>query len=312
MSVMAVDFSEWTDAELLQKTRLSFTRLSKNIGVEVGGIDLSARLAKPSFELIRRAWLKHGVLVFRDQKLGPDQIIAFSARFGDLYRAPIMDNGRTFVEEYPELFVISNVMEKGERVGSLGARELAWHTDMSYLSSPPKASCLYAVEVPKSEGRTGFLNMYRAYTRLRPELKAQIRDIAIKHDTAYTLDGFLREGCGVTLDRVKAKGTFDVRILPGPWHPAVLTHPETERKVLFVGRRQNTCVQGMWPEESEALLDTIWKYINRIGRRAYHHEWQVGDLVMWDNRSVMLRRDMFPGSSRRILYRTQIQDSVPE
>jgi len=306
---MAADFSEWTDAELLQKTGLSFTPLSQNIGVEVSGIDLSTRLAKPSFELIRRAWLKHGVLVFRGQKLGPDEIIAFSARFGDLHRAPVMDNGRTFVEEYPELFVISNVMEKGERIGSLGARELAWHTDMSYLPSPPKASCLYAVEVPKGEGRTGFLNMYRAYTRLRSELKAQIKDISIKHDTAYTLDGYLREGCGVTLDRVKAKGTFDVRKLPGPWHPAVLIHPETARKALYLGRRQNTCVQGMWLEESEALLDTIWKYINRIGKRAYHHEWRVGDLVIWDNRSVMIRRDAFPGSSRRILYRTQIKDS---
>ncbi len=92
---MAADFSEWTDAELLRETGLLFTPLSKNIGVEVSGIDLSTRLAKPSFELIRRAWLKHGVLVFRGQKLGLNEIIAFSARFGDLHRAPVMDNGRT-------------------------------------------------------------------------------------------------------------------------------------------------------------------------------------------------------------------------
>lgn len=306
---MATDISEWTDAELLQKTRLSFTPLSKDIGAEVTGIDLSAKMDKPSFEIIRRAWLQYGALLFRGQKIGEEEIVAFSARFGDLYRAPVMDNGRTFVEGYPELFVISNVIEKGLRIGSLGARELGWHTEMSYLEAPPKANCVYAVEVPENAGRTGFLNMYDAYAKLRPELKTKIDAATLKHDTAYTLDGYLREGCGLTLDRVKAKGCFDVRMLPGPRHPAVWRHPETDRKVLYVGRRQNAYVEGMWLEESEALLDAIWKYINRIGRRAYQHEWRVGDLMVWDNRSVMVRREAFPGSCRRTLYRTQIQDS---
>lgn len=308
---MSVDLSVLSDEELLEKTGVQFTALTKDIGAEVTGVDLSAKIGKPTFEIIHRGWLKYGVLVFRGQKLDEENLVTFSGRFGELYNAPVMENGRAFVDGYPEVFVISNVIEKGVRIGSLGARELEWHTDMSYLDAPPKASCLYAREVPEGEGKTGFLNMYKVYDKLPAKLKNDVEKLTIKHDSVYTLDGYLREGSGRTLEHVKAQGCFDVLKLPGAHHPIVRTHPETERKALFMGRRQNTCLSNFSLRDSETVLETLWKHVTRHGKRAYHHEWEVGDFVMWDNRCVMHRRDAFPPSTRRIMYRTQIEGCRP-
>ena len=306
---MSADLSLLSDEELLDKTGAEVVPITKDVGAEVLGVDLSIKLDKPTFELIHRAWLEYGVLVFRKQEIESNDLVAFSARFGDLDNAPVMENGRAFVDGYPELFVISNVLDNGLRIGSLGARELEWHTDMAYVEEPPIASCLYALEVPDGDGKTGFLNMYKAYSKLPPALKEQIKEKAIKHDSVYTLDGYLREGGGRTLEHVKALGCFDVEKLPGTWHPAVRTHPETGREALYIGRRQNTFVEGLNLQESEELLDMIWKYINRIGKKTYHHEWEVGDLVIWDNRCIMHRRDAFPASARRVMHRTQMQGS---
>jgi taurine dioxygenase len=308
---MSADLSLLSDEELLEKTGTEVVPITKDVGAEVLGVDLSIKLDKPTFELIHRAWLEYGVLVFRKQEIDSNAFIAFSARFGDLDNAPVMENGRAFVDGYPELFVISNVLDNGLRIGSLGARELEWHTDMAYAGEPPMASCLYAVEVPDGEGKTGFLNMYKAYSKLPVALKEHIKDKAIKHDSVYTLDGYLREGGGRTLEHVKALGCFDVEKLPGAWHPAVRTHPETGREALYIGRRQNTFVEGLNLQESEELLNMVWKYVNRIGKKTFHHEWEKGDVVIWDNRCIMHRRDAFPASTRRVMHRTQMQGSRP-
>ncbi len=308
---MSADLSLLSDEELLERTGAEVIPITADVGAEVLGVDLSLKLDKPTFELIHRAWLEYGVLVFRKQEIDPDAFVAFSGRFGELDNAPVMENGRAFVDGYPELFVISNVLDNGVRIGSLGARELEWHTDMAYVASPPKASCLYAVEVPEGEGKTGFLNMYKAYLKLPAGLKAQIKDKEIKHDSVYTLDGYLREGGGRTLEHVKALGCFDVEKLPGAWHPAVRTHPETGQEALYIGRRQNTFIRGLNLQESENLLNAVWKYVNRIGKKTYHHEWEEGDVVIWDNRCIMHRRDAFPASARRMMHRTQMRGNRP-
>src|SRR6185436_11893761 len=128
------------------------------------------------------AWLDHAVVLFRDQSLDDNDLIAFSRRFGDLDFAPIQENGRRFVDGHPEIYVVSNVIENGEAIGSLGAGEAVWHTDMSYLEDPPKASMLYALEVPPSGGNTGFTNMYRACESLPEALRRRIAGRRVKHD----------------------------------------------------------------------------------------------------------------------------------
>jgi taurine dioxygenase len=266
------------------------------LGAEIQGMDLRT-IVEREFGEIQRAWLDYLVLLFRGQNLNDDELTGFSRRFGDLDWAPVQETGRRFVEGYPELYVVSNVIENGVPIGSLGAGEAVWHTDMSYLEMPPKASILYALEVPPRGGNTYFCNMYRAYERLPPALKDRIARLRLKHDATYNSGGYVRQGLEAVEDPVNSLGVY---------HPLVTTHPETERQALYLGRRRNAYIAGLPPQESEALLDELWGYATRE-ELVWRHEWQVGDVVLWDNRATMHRRDSFDASSRRILHRTQIR-----
>ena len=172
------------------------------LGAEVHGIDLRD-IDEQDFANIHRAWIDHQVLLFRGQALDDDALIAFSRRFGELDQAPIQENGRRFVEGFPEIYVVSNVIENGVAIGSLGAGEAVWHTDMSYLSDPPKASMLYALEVPPSGGNTGFSSMYRAYDTLPAALRRRAVGLRVKHDGTYNSGGYVRQGITPTDDRCR-------------------------------------------------------------------------------------------------------------
>jgi taurine dioxygenase len=268
----------------------------KALGAEIQGVDLRA-INADDFGSIHQAWLDHSVLLFRGQKLTDDDLIAFSKMFGDLDFAPIQESGRRFVEGHPEIYVVSNVMENGVPIGSLGAGEATWHTDMSYLPDPPKASILYALEVPPSGGNTYFCSMYRAYEILPDALKKRIEGKMLKHDGTYNSGGYVRQGVTAVDDPVKS---------PGAFHPLVCTHAETKRRGLYLGRRRNAYIQRFSLTDSEALLDELWSYMDRE-EIAWHNEWRVGDLVFWDNRCTMHRRDPFDANSRRVMHRTQIK-----
>jgi taurine dioxygenase len=269
-----------------------------SLAAEIRGVDLRS-IGDAEFAAIHRAWLDHLVLLFRGQSLSDDDLIAFSRRFGELDWAPIQETGRRFVEGHPELYVVSNVVENGVPIGSLGAGEAVWHTDMSYLPDPPKASMLYALEIPPSGGNTGFVNMYAVYEALPAALKQRVAGLRVKHVGTYNSGGYLR--AGVT-------PTDDPRDAPGMLHPLVCTHPETERKCLYLGRRRNAYIEGLALAESEKLLDEIWGYAERT-EFTWYNTWRVGDLVLWDNRCTMHRRDPFDPAARRIMHRTQIKGS---
>ncbi len=187
------------------------------LGAEVHGVDLGL-LDDDTFDSIRRAWLDHQVLLIRDQQLSDDELIAFSRRFGELDEAPIQENGRRFVDGRPEIYVVSNVVENGVAIGSLGSGEAVWHTDMSYLVDPPKASVLYALEVPSSGGDTGFCTMYGAWNALPAPLQRRIEGLRVKHDGTYNSGGYVREG---------VTPSDDPRTAPGALHPLVCTHADT-------------------------------------------------------------------------------------
>ena len=269
------------------------------LGAEIRGVDLRD-LDAAQFAAIERAWHDHQVVLIRGQTLSDQDLIAFSRRFGDLDWAPIQETGRRFVEGLPEIYIVSNVVKDGEPIGSLGAGEAVWHTDMSYLGVPPMASMLYALEIPPSGGNTSFCSMYAIYDALPVALKARIADLKIKHDGTYNSGGYLRQG---------VTATDDPRTSPGAIHPLVCTHPDTGRRMLYLGRRRNAYLMGLDLPESEALLDELWDVVARP-QFAWEHAWQVGDLVLWDNRCTMHRRDPFDASSRRIMHRTQIKGSM--
>jgi len=268
----------------------------KTLGAEIRGVDLR-NLNEREFTTIYTAWLDHLVVLLRDQQLTDDHLITFSRRFGDLDWAPIQETGRRFVEGHPEIYVVSNVVENGVPIGSLGAGEATWHTDMSYLEDPPKASMLYALEVPASGGNTYFCDMYRAYESLPEETKRRISGFQLKHDGTYNSGGYVRQGVAAVDDPVNS---------PGAYHPLVCTHPETGRQMLYLGRRRNAYIGGLPLAESEALLDELWSYATRE-EFAWHNVWRPRDLVLWDNRCTMHRRDPFDANSRRIMHRTQIK-----
>ncbi len=276
---------------------LTITKLTPAVGAEISDVNL-ARLSDAEFAAIEQAWNRHSALLFRDQKLTDDDLLAFSRRFGELDPPPVQEHGRQSPEGYPEVYVVSNVRdEKGAPIGALGAGEAVWHTDMSYLPLPPDASMLYALEIPPSGGDTWVLGMQAAWTALPPALKAKLRDRRIKHDGTYNSGGFLRKGVTPSDDPHQA---------PGAWHPAVLRHPVTGTPSLYLGRRRNSYVEGLAPAESEALLDALWAHIEHPELR-YQHRWRVGDLLLWDNRSTMHRRDPFDDKTRRVMHRTQIK-----
>ena len=277
-------------------SRVTVVPSGKALGAEIQGVDLRAVNAD-DFASIHHAWLHHSVLLFRNQNLTDNDLIVFSKHFGNLDLAPIQETGRRFVEGHPEIYVVSNVMENGVPIGSLGAGEATWHTDMSYLPDPPKASILYALEVPPSGGNTYFCSMYRAYEILPDALKKRVEGKLLKHDGTYNSGGYVRQGVTAVDDPLKSPGTF---------HPLVCTHAETKRRGLYLGRRRNAYIQGLSLQDSEALLDELWSYMDRE-EIAWHNEWRVGDLVFWDNRCTMHRRDPFDASSRRVMHRTQIK-----
>src|SRR6266567_2088069 len=163
------------------------------LGAEIQGVDLK-EISDADFSAIHGAWLDNLVLLFRGQQLTDEDFIAFSRRLGDLDFAPIQETGRRFVEGYPEIYVVSNVIVNGQPIGSLGAGEATWHTDMSYLEDPPKASMLYALEIPPAGGNTYFCGMYRAYDALPDALKRRIEGRMLKHDGTYNSGGYVRQG----------------------------------------------------------------------------------------------------------------------
>lgn len=280
---------------------ISVTAITPHIGGEVHGADLSQPLSAEDFDAIHAAWMKHQVLLFRDQQLDDPQLEAFSHRFGPLdkkpgYSADVMD---TTTSDF--VCVISNVKVGGKAIGDLGDGEAVWHTDMSYNPLPPLGAALYALEVPPSGGETGFANMYLAYDTLPPALRARVERLHCKHDATRNSAGLLRKGMPEVTDPTHSPGTL---------HPMVRTHPVTGRACLYLGRRRHAYIAGLPLAESEALLDDIWAHASRP-EFSWHHSWKKGDLLMWDNRCVMHRRNPFDPAARRVMHRTQIIGDKP-
>lgn len=272
----------------------------KPVGADIAGVNLS-QLTQADFEVIFDAWMKYNVLRFREQDLTKDQFLEFSARFGELDKAPINIKGEPWIAGYPNLAVMSNIIVEGQPVGSLGYGEAVWHTDMSYNDVTPSAALLYGLEVTKEGGETGFISMYQAYETLPDDLRKAVEGREIKHDASRNSAGELRKGYTAVTDPREA---------PGAVHPIVVRHPITKRKALFLGRRPAGYIVGLPLEESEALLDRLWAHATQP-ENAWYQKWNVGDLLMWDNRCVMHKRTAFDPKERRFMLRTQVKGVKP-
>ena len=275
-------------------------KLADALGAEVRGFDLSQPIAPQLFAQIRAAWLEHMVLRFCGQKLTDLELLAFSRNFGELDPPGPNPLGRPFLPDHPEMNVISNISEGGVPIGGLGDGEAIWHADMTYVERPPMAAILYAIEIPPAGGDTYWANMVLAYEALPAALKRRVEGLEAVHDATYNSAGAMRKGYNEVTDPRNA---------PGARHRLVRTHPETGRRSLFLGRRRNSYIVGLELEESERLLDELWRHATQP-QFTFRQQWRVGDVMVWDNRCTLHRRDAFDPGARRLLHRTQIRASL--
>jgi taurine dioxygenase len=286
--------------DLPGRTGVTVVPTGASLGADIMGVALSQPVDGTTFKAIEDAWHRHLVLRFRGQRLDDPRFLEFARMFGELDKAPI-HAGNQVADPFPEITVMSNIRVDGKPIGNLGHYEAEWHTDMSYNELTPIGSLLYAIEVPPVGGNTGFSNMYEAYDTLPANLKRTIASLQCQHDSSRNSAGELRKGF---------KDVSDPREAPGAIHPLIRTHPVTRRNALYLGRRRNAYIMGLPLNESEDLLNKLWAHASEA-RFAWYQEWKVGDLIMWDNRCAMHRRDAFDPASRRLMHRTQIKGDKP-
>lgn len=277
--------------------------ITDTIGAEIIGLDVD-NLGASDIRMIRQAVLDHCVVRLRGYEFDDDKQVELGRYFGALVKSSVSYSKKfNWSEKYPEITVISNIAENGETVGVLANLELNWHTDLAFDEVPPAFSLLRALEVPETGGNTGFANMYRAYDGLPAQFKERVEGLRIKHQRSHDAQGKPRHG-------YEDLAPDDVTVLPGPIHPIVRTHPDSGRKALYLGRRFGGYVMGLPVEESEALLNDLWHY-GTLPDNTWHQQWQPGDMMIWDNRSTMHRRDDFPADQRRRMHRIVTLGSKP-
>ena len=280
---------------------MRFEQVGQSFVAEVMDVDLG-RISDSEFRVLYQAWLEFGVLRIRGQSLNDGELQRFSNRFGPLEEIPY---GKISEEEKQKIknryvTVISNIEVDGKPIGGLGNKEATWHSDMTYIEDPPPASILMSLEVPELGGDTHFSDQKAAYLSLPNELVSRIENLSIKHNAAHTSVGDLRRG----FDPIK-----DPREAPGAIHPIVRTHDETQEKMLYLGRRELAYVVGFALEESEQLLNEVWRYA-AMSENVWTQQWEIGDVIIWDNRRVLHRRDGFDQSQRRLMKRCQVMSSA--
>jgi taurine dioxygenase len=271
------------------------------LGAEVVGLDLSQPVSTELFQRLHRAHLKHHVLVFRDQRITPQQQIDFSRRFGPL-QIHVLHQFQ--LAGHPEILIVSNVKENGRPVG-LGDAGYFWHSDLSYKERPSLGSMLHAQELPRDGGDTLFANMHLAWETLPEAIRRRIDGLRAEHS-------YLKKYAELQERSPWRPNLSDEQVaqVKPVAQPVVRTHPETGRKALFVSEHFTTRILDVSESESEELLQMLFAHSTRPAH-VYRHAWQPNDLVFWDNRSLLHLAAGCPDDQRRKLYRTTIEGDEP-
>ncbi len=261
-------------------------------------MDLSQPLEDAPFREIERAWHEHCIVLFRKQTLDDLQQVAFAARFGELaHTLKAYEGGKL----HPALMYVTNEKKDGKYVGALPDGEMFFHSDMCYLERPLSAAMLYAVALPPEGGNTIFASTYAAYDALPPDLRQKLEGrLAVNsYEPGY--------GTSNVKMRIKTPASPTASSFA---HPVIRTHPATGRKALYVNRLMTECIVGMAREESDELLQRVFDHQEQP-QFQYEHRWQVGDLLIWDNRCTLHARKDFPATHLRKLRRVAVKGERP-
>ena len=287
---------------------LTAVHLHPSVGAEIRGIDLAQEQGAETVAQIKALLDERALLLFRNQHLTPAQFAHFSRGFGELR---IHDMAKFRVPDQPEVTILSNILdEKGAQIGFVDVGHV-WHTDASFLQQPHMYSFLHSIEIPmhngQSIGSTWFVSSADAYDSLPAETKTRITGLKALHrfDNRYTKH---KEATGQEASR----DTFKDRApLPDVMHPVVRTHPATGRKSLYINELATAGIVGMADDEARELINILCRHCTRESQ-IYRHQWQVGDVLIWDNctaQHVAIGDYKLP--QRRFLYKTTVQGAIP-
>jgi taurine dioxygenase len=276
---------------------LEIQKISPTVGAIVSGVDLSKPLDNATFDTLYDAFNRYSVLRLPDQHLTPEQHVRFSRRFGELEHHVLKED---LLEGQPEIYILSNKMKDGQRVGRPNAGWY-WHTDLSYQKSPSKASFMHALEIPSIGGDTAFASTAAAYDALSKPMKNMLAGLTAEHSFRHAYETFSKRWAPPISEEA-----FAAR--PPVVHPVVRTHPETGRKSIYVNEGFTTRIMELEHEESKALLTFLYQHCTRL-EFTYRHRWVVNDFVMWDNR-VTMHCALGDYDEDRYMHRTTISGDV--
>lgn len=277
---------------------ISVVPMAAPLGAEIRGIDLASPPDQAAYAQILDALHQYGVIVFRGQTLTPDQLAAFSACFGEL---DIHHMTEHVFPHLPQVRVLSNVKKDGKSIG-ITKGGMHWHSDLSYKPLPALVTLLYGIECPPQGADTQFADMSAAWDALPEEKQHSLRGLRVVHDRNYRYSALYPGRPPLTAEQVSK--------VPPVEHPLVRIHPATGRPALFVAKDVVSHVIGMSDAESRALIDELEAFATRP-QFVYSHQWQPGDVVVWDNRCTLHRATPYDPQYRRTLYRTQVRGDAP-
>lgn len=275
--------------------------LTSSFGVEATGVDLAAPMDDTTFAALRQAFVEAGVMLIRDHgHLTPEEQVAFSRRFGPLESHVL---AQFTLPDHPEIFVVSNIKENGKHIGAHGGSK-EYHSDLAYLAQPSLGSIFRCLECPEEGGETAFISMAAAYDALPSSLRDQLKSLDAEYDYAWGYDQRHLATRGPLSREQRAK-------TPPLAHPAIVQHPETGRPALFLSDIWIRRFEGIGEQESAEILQAVMA-VAAAPDAEYRHKWRPGDIVLWDNRSIMHKACPFDeANTRRLMHRTTIQGSAP-
>jgi taurine dioxygenase len=279
---------------VMAKTAIEVRPIAGAIGAEISGVDLSSEIDDDTIAQIRRAWLQHCVIFFRDQDLPPARFLAFARRFGTVIEYPFIKG----LEEFPEIIPVIKLEHEKTNFGGI------WHSDTAYLEAPPMGTMLVAREVPPHGGDTMFANACLAYETLSDGMKRLLDGLVAINTSAKADVSRTRE------DRVRDSLRTDAKKEYVGEHPVVRTHPETGRKALYVNVGHTLRFKDMSIEESQPILDYLFQHQVRP-EFTCRFTWRPGSLAFWDNRCALHNPVNDYHGYRRIMHRITLAGDTP-